>query len=306
MKPAEVQGISHCGARIEGRASLRPWLVLLRPRIAVMVALMALLGASVAPGTSFPRALEAALWITLVTGSASVLNQVLERDTDRLMARTATRPLVTGRIGVLGALFFAALLGTAGATGLALSFNLLAALLSLATLLVYVALYTPLKRVSTSNTVIGALPGAAPPLLGYVALAGDIGPWAWCMFAVGFAWQFPHFFAIAWLYREDYRAAGHRMLPCVEGAEGVAGRHSVLYALALIPLVLLPAMAGLAGPVYGIGAGVLSCAYLAASLRFAHTEDRPQARFLLLVSLFYLPLWAVLILIDPLVSASLR
>lgn len=301
--------MSRRAAAIQAQAQpsvLAPWLELLRPRVASMVTLMALLGAATAPGSTFPRALEAALLITLVTGCASVLNQVLERETDALMPRTAARPLVTGRIGVVGALVFATLLGAAGAAGLALRFNLLSAFLSLATLLVYVALYTPLKRVSTSNTVVGAVPGAAPPLLGYAALAGDVGPWAWCMFAVIFAWQFPHFFAIAWLYREDYRRAGHRMLPCVEDAEGLAGRHSVLYALALIPVALLPLTAGLAGPFYGIGAGLLSVAYLVASVAFARREDRARARAVVVTSLFYLPLWAGLILTDSLVSASLR
>lgn len=287
-------------------ATQNPWLVLLRPRIAVMVTIMALLGASVVPGFSWGPALEAALLITLVTGSASILNQVLERDTDALMERTKMRPLVTGEVGVAPALFYALVLGVLGVAGLALRFNMLSALLSLATLVAYVAIYTPMKRVSTTNTVIGAIPGAAPPLLGYAALAGDLGPWAWCMFAVIFAWQFPHFFAIAWIYREDYRRAGHRMLPTVDNAEGLAGRHGSLYAIALVPVALLPISSGLAGWAYGIGITILSLAYLAASIRFALHEDHRRARAVVLVSLVYLPLWAVLILIDPFLDGSVR
>jgi protoheme IX farnesyltransferase len=283
-----------------------PWLVLLRPRIAVMVMIMALLGAAVVPGFSWGPAIEAALLITLVTGSASILNQVLERDTDALMERTRMRPLVTGELSVGAALIYAVVLGAVGVTGLALRFNLLSALLSMATLVIYVAIYTPVKRVSTTNTVVGAISGAAPPLLGYAALAGNVGPWAWCMFAVIFAWQFPHFFAIAWIYREDYRRAGFRMLPTISNAKGLAGRHGALYALALVPVALLPISSGLAGWTYGIGVTLLSLLYLGASIRFALHEDHRCARSLVLVSLLYLPLWAVLILIDPFLTGSVR
>ena len=196
-------------------------------------------------------------------------------------------------------------LGAAGTAGLALRFTLLSAVLVLATLVAYVCVYTPLKRVSTLNTVVGAIPGAAPPLLGYAAIAGEVGPWAWALFAVIFAWQFPHFMAIAWLYREDYARAGHRMLPAVPGSDGVAGRQSVLYALVLLPLSLLPALRGDAGILYVVGALLLGAGYLASSVLFALREDRPRARGLLLVSLVYLPLLFVLILVDPMVAGGL-
>ena len=203
------------------------WVVLLRPRIALMIGFVAFLGAMLAtgPADGLGRSIEAAFWIVLITGSASIFNQVLERDTDALMERTRERPLVTGEIHARDALFFGAVLGVAGTVGLALSFNLLSALLGLATLLAYVALYTPLKRVSTLNTVVGAIPGAAPPLLGYVAIAGAVEPWAWMLFAIVFVWQFPHFMAIAWTCREDYRRAGHQMIASVPGSDGLAGRH---------------------------------------------------------------------------------
>ncbi len=292
-------------ARAERAGALQAWLVLLRPRMALMIGLTAVLGAWLADPAAGPlRGLEAALYVTLVAGSASVLNQILERDTDALMERTRKRPLVTGRLRVLDAMVFGVVLAVAGTLGLALSFNLLAALLGLATLAAYVAVYTPLKRVTTLNTVVGAIPGAAPPLLGYVAAAGEVGPWAWSLFAILFAWQFPHFMAIAWMYRVDYARAGHRMLPALPGAEGVAGQQAVLYALALIPVSMLPALGGMAGLQYTVGALVLGLGYLAASVAFACREDRRRARTLLYVSLAYLPLLFVTILLDPVVRSA--
>ena len=297
--------------RAQVAAAERPltleWLALLRPKVALLVLLTALVGALLALGRGVDAtpAFEAALYVTLVTGCASVLNQVLERESDARMHRTMRRPLVTGRVDVGAALVFAVALGAAGTAGLALRFNLLSAVLVLATLVAYVGVYTPLKRVSTLNTVVGAIPGAAPPLLGYAAIAGEVGPWALALFAVIFAWQFPHFMAIAWLYREDYARAGHRMLPAVPGSDGVAGRQSVLYALALLPISLLPALRGDAGPLYVTGALLLGALYLAFSVRFALREDRPRARGLLLVSLVYLPLLFVLVLVDPMVARGL-
>ena len=296
-QPAEVSR--------ERAGALSAWLVLVRPRMALMVYLTVFAGAWLGnPAADLVRLLEAALYVTLVAGAASVLNQVLERDTDALMERTRSRPLVTGRLGVLDAIVFGAGLAVAGTLGLALSFNLLAALLVLATLVAYLGCYTPMKRVSTLNTVVGAIPGAAPPLIGYVALAGATGPWAWSLFATLFAWQFPHFMAIGWLHREDYRRAGHRMIPAVIGSTGVAGRQAVLYALALVPVSVLPALKGLAGPTYLIGALVLGLGYLAASVAFAFCEDRRRARGLLLVSLAYLPLLFLTIALDPLVRVA--
>lgn len=283
------------------------WVVLLRPRIAVMIGFVAFLGAMLAtgPADGLGRSFEAAIWIVLITGSASVFNQVLERDTDALMERTRERPLVTGEIHTRDALFFGAILGVAGTVGLAVSFNLLAALLGLATLLAYVALYTPLKRVSTLNTVVGAIPGAAPPLLGYVAISGAVEPWAWMLFAIVFVWQFPHFMAIAWTCREDYRRAGHKMIASVPGSEGLAGRSAFTHALVLIPVSILPTVRGEAGLVYFLGALLLGLVYLGASALFAWKESPRRARALLLVSLAYLPLLFSLILFDPAVRAAI-
>ena len=275
------------------------WIVLLRPRIAVMVALMSMLGAYLGSANgSWAQYIEAAFYIVLVTGSASTFNQLFERDTDALMDRTSHRPLVTGEISVAGAVTYGVILGVVGVAAMALRFNLLSALLLVATFVAYVAIYTPLKRVSTLNTVVGAIPGAAPPLLGYVALAGDFGPWAWCLFAVLFTWQFPHFMAIAWLYRDDYAKAGHRMLADVDGSPGAAGRQAVLYALAIIPVSLMPTVGGVASSLYAFGALFLGVLYLSPAIVFALKENRARARLLMFSSLIYLPGLFVMILLD--------
>lgn len=276
------------------------WLTLLRPRIAVMVVLMSILGSYLAnPDGTWWQYSEAALYVLLVTGSASTFNQVFERDTDALMRRTQHRPLVTGEISVAAAVWYGAILGIAGVVPMALRFNLLAALLLVVTFVAYVAVYTPLKRVSTLNTVVGAIPGAAPPLLGYVAVAGEVGPWAWCLFAILFAWQFPHFMAIAYLYREDYAQAGHRMLADGSGSPGAAGRQALLYAMTIVPVSLMPVLGGVASAkVYGLGALALGVMYLSPAVTFALRETRDRARILMFSSLLYLPGLFALILFD--------
>lgn len=282
------------------------WLELFKPRIAAMVGFAAFVGALLAagPGADLARLAEAALAITAVAGASGLFNQVLERDTDRLMARTAARPLVTGRVRARDAILLGALVAAAGTLDLALRFNTLSALLALSTLAAYALVYTPLKRVSTLNTLVGAVPGAMPPLIGYAALAGDVAGWGWFLFAVLFAWQFPHFLAIAWLYRADYARAGLRMLPCVEHSRGLTGRQALLYALVIVPVGLVPAVDGVAGPLYAAGALALGLAYVAASAAFALREDAPRARLVLYTSLVYLPALFSLTLLDPVVRAA--
>jgi protoheme IX farnesyltransferase len=295
-------------ARTEGLAfgTFRDFLALTKPRIAALVALSAFVGGLLAAGpeAALARVAEAALWITCAAASASVLNQVLERDVDRLMRRTQSRPLPAGRLSVRDAILFGAALAVVGVGGLALRFNLLSSLLALATLFAYTAIYTPLKRVSTLNTVVGAIPGAAAPLLGAVALSGVAGGWGVSLFAVLFAWQFPHFMAIAWLYREDYARAGMRMLPALPGCERLAGRAALTYGLALLPVSILPGVRGEAGIVYTVGALALGLVYLLASGKFAWRQDERSARSLLFVSLLYLPLLYLLILSDPVVGVG--
>jgi protoheme IX farnesyltransferase len=279
-----------------------PWLALVKPRIAAMVALSAGVGALLAGGPEeLGAAIEAALWIAAVATSAAVFNQVLERDTDALMERTRERPLVTGALATRDAILFGGALGALGVGALALRFNLLAALLALATLAAYALVYTPLKRHSSLNTVVGALPGAMPPLLGSAALAGEASGFGLYLFAVLFAWQFPHFMAIAWIYRADYARAGLRMLPALEGSEGMAGRQAALYALVLLPVSLLPAARGEAGWIYGAAALLLGLGYLAAAVAFAWRQTPARARALVRFSLVYLPVLFSAMLADPVV-----
>lgn len=285
---------------------LAAWLDLTKSRIAAMVLLSALVGALLAgtPSLDFQRALFAALCVGLVAASSAIFNHTLERDTDRLMQRTRFRPLVTGQVRMRDALIGASLLGLGGTLGLAVGFNLLSALLALSSLVAYALVYTPFKRVSTLNTIVGAVPGAMPPLIAATAVAGYPTSWGWSLFALLFCWQFPHFMAIAWLYREDYARAGMKMLPAMPGNEGVAGRHALLYGLTLLPISLLPTLHGQAGAVYAIAALVLGALYVGAAWRFSLREDRSRARALLFASIVYLPAMYAAILLDPTVRGA--
>jgi protoheme IX farnesyltransferase len=282
-------------------------LTLTKPRITGFVALAAFVGAALGAPEGVPpwHCALVGFFVMLCSAGASAFNQTMERDLDRLMLRTRERPVPSGRVSVRDAILLATGLGGAGVVGLAACSNLLAALLALATLFAYVAVYTPLKRYSTLNTVIGALPGAAPPLVGFVATAGDTGTWGWALFAVLFVWQFPHFLAIAWLFRDDYARAGLKMLPALPGGERVTGRSAFLYSLVLLPVSLAPAVLDVAGWVYLAGVLVAGVAYAAASAAFALRSSASTARWLLAVSLFYLPVVFACVLADPVVRAGL-
>ena len=276
---------------------------LFKLRIAVFVAVAAFVGALVAPATDFAlaRACEASVWITLSAAAASAFNQVIERDTDRLMQRTRLRPVAAGRLSARDALLVASLLALAAVLFLCVRFNLVAGLLALGTLFAYVAVYTPLKRHSTLNTRVGAVPGAAPPLLGYAAIAGSVEGWALILFAIVFVWQFPHFMAIAWLYREDYARGGYKMLPVVDPSGRRAGVQAVLSAAALIPVSTIPALAapGWGGPLYLVIVTLLGLAQLLVAALFLAQMNRESARRLLRMSLIYLPILLGLLVLVP-------
>ncbi len=278
------------------------WIDLTKARIGLFVFFAAWVGAALAvsaggPGT-WLTALEPAFYVFLVGAGSSIFNQVYERETDKLMERTADRPLPTGRVRTAHAIAAGTILGAAGTIALDITSGHLTALLALGTLVGYSLVYTPLKRVTTHNTLIGAIPGAMPPLLGFVAVAGQAGAWGWYLFLVIFVWQFPHFMAIAWIFRDDYRAAGMRMLPSLPGAEGLAGRNALMYSLVLIPVSLYPGVVGQAGPLYMTLATVLGLVYAGFSLAFALEESRPRARGLLLASLVHLPLLLIAALVE--------
>lgn len=287
-------------------AACADWIELTRLRLSSLMAVCAFVGGllAVGPGAGLAAVFEATLWTTLSAAAASVLNQVFERDVDGLMERTARRPLVTGRVSMATATLVGGCMGLASIALLAWRFNTISALIAAAALFLYVGVYTPLKRVSTLNTVVGALPGAAPSAIAYAALAGGLDGWGLALFALVFTWQFPHFLAIAYLCREDYRRAGMRMLPCEPGGERAAGRQALLHALVLLPVALWPATDGLAGPVYAVGAALLAAVMIVFSVRFALWPGRASARALLLASLVHLPLHLSLILFDPVVRLS--
>jgi protoheme IX farnesyltransferase len=232
----------------------------------------------------------------LVAGGAAVLNQVYERDTDALMRRTRTRPLPDGRVAFAEATLFGLALSAAGLALLATRANLTAALLALATLVVYLIVYTPMKRWSPLATLVGAVPGALPPLIGWTASHGGISPGGASLFAIVFLWQIPHFMAIAWLYRDDYSKAGFPMLPVVEPDGRRTGRQAVLYSIALVPVSLVPALVGVSALAYCAIAFVLGIAMLWLAIQFATTRDDQSARRLFFGSITYLPLlWMAMI-----------
>jgi protoheme IX farnesyltransferase len=232
----------------------------------------------------------------LVAGGAAVLNQVYERDTDALMRRTCLRPLPDGRVAPADARAFGYALSGLGLVLLAARANLLAALLALVTLVVYLTIYTPLKRRSSISTLVGAVPGALPPLIGWTASHGNVTAGGAALFAIVFLWQIPHFMAIAWLYRDDYGKAGFPMLPVIEPEGRQAARQALLYSAALVPVALVPTLVGLAGLIYAATALVLGFVLLALAIRFAITRSDQSARALFLGSIVYLPLlWIAMI-----------
>lgn len=281
---------------------LDDYMTLARPRIAVMVLVTVAVGASLAAHGLPPLALlaHALLGTLLVAASSSFLNQVLEIDTDALMERTASRPLPTGRLSRTEVVSVAVVALVLGLAELAVFANPVAALVALASWTIYVAAYTPLKRRTSLNTLVGAIPGALPPVIGWAAVEGSVSAGGWALFAIVFTWQFPHFLAIAWLNRDDYARAGLKMLPAVEGGSRITGWQMTNYCLALLPVSLAPAVLEIAGRTYFAGALYLGVAFLAVAILFSLQESRTNARRLLVASLVYLPALLGLLCLDRL------
>lgn len=279
---------------------MRDWLELTKPRISVLVTITAAVGYCL--GSAGPvdlvGLLELVFGTALAAGGAGALNQVVERDVDARMGRTKNRPLPAGRIQVNAAFVFGLALSLAGTAWLSARGNLLTGWLAGATIVLYVGAYTPLKRRSPLNTLVGAVPGALPPVMGWTAAAGTLGPGALALFGILYLWQLPHFLAIAWMFREDYAGAGLKMLPEVDGGGPWTGRLAVLYALALVPVSLAPTLLGLAGGAYFAGALILGVALVAVGLGMVRDRERRSARRLLLASVTYLPLLLVLLVLD--------
>ncbi|HXJ92021.1 MAG TPA: heme o synthase [Terriglobia bacterium] len=234
----------------------------------------------------------------LVASGTATLNQYLERDFDARMRRTSQRPLPAGRLRSFEALALGLLLSLAGAAYLALAVNALTSLLAVATLVSYLALYTPLKRRSAWCMFVGAFPGAIPPLIGWAAARGSLSFEPVVLSAVVFLWQFPHFLSIAWMYREDYVRAGYCMLPANDAGGRSMAWQIVVSSLLLVPVSLSPALFGRAGTLYFLGALLLGAAYTSYGFRLAASRSRVLARRVLLASVVYLPLIFGLMMLD--------
>lgn len=282
---------------------LRDYAALARPRIAIFelvtVAVAACLASHGPPATSVLAG--TLLGTLLVAASASALNQWLEAQADARMPRTAGRPLPAGRVGRREVLLVGGLAVVVGVACLWIAANVTAALVALASWLLYVAVYTPLKRITPLNTIVGAVAGALPVWIGWTAAGGRLGLEAWALLLIVYLWQFPHFMAIAWIYRREYAAAGMRMWPTVDPSGHRAGRQAVVSAAALMAVACLPGWWQMATPLYFGLALLLAGAYLAAAVAFARERSDAAARRLLRWSLVYLPGQLALLVVAPLV-----
>lgn len=286
--------------RISSRERLAAYAELTKPRITFLIVLTAAAGFVLAsPGrVDYAAMVSAMIGIALLSSGIATLNQYLERDLDALMRRTADRPLPSGKLLPKEALVFGVGLTILAEVYLAVLVNPLTALLGLTVISGYLFAYTPLKTKTTLSTMVGAFPGAVPPLIGWAAARSEIGIEAWVLFAILFLWQFPHFLAIAWMYREDYSRAKILMLPVVEPDGRVTAQQIVVYTLLLLPVSLMPTLLGISGKVYFVGAIILGLLFLYSSVRAALSKSRQEARRLLLASVIYLPLLFILMVVD--------
>ena len=283
-------------------ARSRDFVALAKPRLNMLVVASTLAGYLMGDGEplGFLRVCGLLLGTGLVAGGASAFNQVIERDLDALMRRTRLRPLPGQRLQPLEGLLFGSAITLAGVLLIVAVSNVLAGAVALATLVTYVAVYTPLKKRSSFGTVIGAIPGALPPIIGWAAVAGELPVKAWVLFGIMFLWQLPHFLAIAWMYRDDYARAGFPMLPVIEPDGRSTGRQAVVYAAALVPLSLAPTAMHMTGDLYFAGALVLGLAFLWLTFRFARSRAIKDARQVFFGSIVYLPVLWILMIADRL------
>jgi heme o synthase len=287
-------------ARRSTSETMRAYVDLTKPRITFMVVLTTLAGFCLGSlqGIEWVKLLHLMVGIGFLSSGISTINQWMERDLDALMLRTQDRPLPTGRLTPTQAIVFGAILTAGAIVYLILFSNALTALLGVITAASYLLLYTPLKTKTTLSTVWGAFPGAMPPLVGWAAARGSLSMEGWVLFAILFLWQFPHFLAIAWMYRDDYARAGIKMLPVVEPEGRITSQQIVLYTLMLLPVSLLPTLMHISGWIYFSGAVILGLGFLYYSIRAATLRTTWQARRLLLASVLYLPLLFALMVLN--------
>jgi heme o synthase len=283
-----------------GSRRLSAYVELTKPRITFLVVLTAVAGFWLGSTAvvDYLGLLNLAVGVTLLSAGISTLNQYIERDLDGLMLRTQDRPLPSGRLTPNDALRFGVLLSLIATIHLGVFSSWVVAGLGLFTAITYLFVYTPLKTRSTLSTVLGAFPGAMPPLIGWVAARGEFALEGWILFSILFLWQFPHFLAIAWMYRDDYARAGIKMLPVVEREGRITGRQIIIYTLMLLPVSLLPTLVHLSGQIYFFGALGLGLGFLYFGARCALVRTTWQARQLLLASVMYLPILFVLMVLN--------
>jgi heme o synthase len=270
---------------------MRDFLELTKPRITALILICTAVGYLFGCRAVFHFLIlfHALLGTALMASGTSALNQWYEADSDARMRRTRGRPIPAGRMKRSHGFVFGVLLSTAGFVELWVGTNALAAALGLFTLMSYMFAYTPLKQRSPACTTVGALPGAMPPLIGYAAASGALDTWALALFLILFVWQFPHFYAIAWMYREDYARGGIKMLPVIEPDGESTAKRIVACSILLIPISLLPRLLGMTGSIYAAAAIAGGLALLYVGLRLGRERTFARARYMLLASVFYLP-----------------
>src|SRR5216110_2869120 len=285
---------------LSAKARAGAYVELTKPRITSLIVLTSAAGFAMGSvgGVNYVGLIHAMIGIALLSSGIATLNQFMERDLDALMRRTADRPLPSGRLIPFEALWFGVTLTLMAEVYLALFVNVLTALLGLTVIAGYLFVYTPLKTRTSLSTALGAFPGAMPPLMGWTAARGEIDVAAWVLFAILFLWQFPHFLAIAWMYREDYGRAGIRMLPVVEPEGRVTGQQIVAFTIMLIPVSLLPALTGLAGVRYFFGALVLRMMLVEMCVWAAANKTNIRAKWLMHATVIHLPLLLGLMILD--------
>ncbi len=280
---------------------MKDYIELTKPRITWLIVMSTAIGYFFGHSGhwSFWNVFHTLVGTALMASGTAALNQWYERDGDLLMNRTKMRPLPSGRLIAHRAMWFGVALAVAGSCELGFGVNWLTSGLCVATLVMYLFLYTPLKQKTWWSTTIGAFPGAMPPLIGFAGAANRLTAEAWILGAILFLWQFPHFYAIAWMYREDYQRAGIKMLPVVEPDGRSTSRQIILYSLALIPISLLPKWMGMAGSLYLAGALALGLWFLYSGVQVSLDRTRAKARRVLLTSVVYLPALYALMVLDP-------
>jgi protoheme IX farnesyltransferase len=283
---------------------MQDYLELTKPRITVLILICTAVGYFFGSRNAFHFALfvHALLGTALMASGTAALNQWYEADSDAKMRRTSKRPIPAGRIRRIDGFVFGVVLSVAGFADLWFGTNALAAVLGLFTLATYIFLYTPLKRRSAACTTVGALPGAMPPLIGYAAASGRLDAWALALFLILFVWQFPHFYAIAWMYRDDYARGGIRMLPVIEPDGESTARRIVACSILLIPISLVPRLLGMTGFIYAAAAVAAGLGLLYIGVRLGRERTFTRARQVLLASVLYLPIVLAVMVIDRTVS----